>query len=290
VHAIATAGRRAAAIAVALLACGFPLGAHVTAVSAQQAAPDDPYLAVPDHADVNGCVNAPAVASEPPMLPPDDPEVLRSFKGLPASLAAYRSRYADERHDLLDAVFLRRRELAASTDDEGQKDWAIRLPLSVDLARLGRWSEARAIWRDLMRRQTATLDDPAFAQMKAGRFDLALQRVSANVASINPAYEDSGAGAHVVRGIDFANRRDADRAAAEWRLALRCSPDFEQPHFLLAAAEQLRHHTDAARSEWLATLESWDPQPPGPRWIDPLKFEAMLLLMATRSAPANHSP
>jgi len=194
------------------------------------------------------------------MLAPDDPRVLKDYQQYPGALARYRSQYAEYQHDLLNAVALRRRELQRPSADESQKDAEIRLPLSVDLARLGRLTAARHIWLGILTRREAPLD-PALSDIQHNRYDVGLQKLSIDTMTLNISFQDSGAGAHLQRGIISASHRDFERATAEWRLAVRCSPDFEWPHFLLGVAAQLRGSRVDARAEWLLTLETSDPAP-----------------------------
>ena len=240
----------------------------------QIASPDASRLAPGYSVDPNGCVVGPEPAAVP-VLPPDDPAVRVSYQGKPGAQARSRAQYAEHRHDLLNAVALRRRELQSSTDDEVRKDAEIRLPLSVDLARLGNLIGARHIWRGLLARRSIG-DDSAFDEIEKHRYDAGLQKLRSDM-GVNPMFEDSGAAAHLQRGVLYANQRDFDRATREWRLAVRCSPNFDWPHLLLGIVQQLRHRPIDAQAEWLLVLEGWEVTP-GPAGIDIPKYEALSLL------------
>jgi tetratricopeptide (TPR) repeat protein len=280
VHADGVSASRALGASLAVF-----VAVHATGAAAQTFPPPDPAQLAPGyHVDADGCVRQLSSGPAPAMLPPDDPQVHNWFLHYPSALADYRANYAESQGDLLDAVALRRHELRASTDDEAEKDAAIRLPLSIDLVRLGNIAAARRIWTDLLKRLPA-FDELVFAPAAQRRLDLALQSFRLD-SSINPAFEDSGAAAHLERGVNAANHHDLDRAAAEWRLALRCSPQFGLPHLLLGVADRLRGRLTDARAEWLATLGSYEPQPPGPRNIETFKYEAMSLLLADAGLPS----
>ena len=104
-------------VAMCVLIMTLPLG-----TAAQQIAPPDASRLAPGYSvDPNGCVVGPNSAAVPPVLPPDDPAVRVSYQGNPGAQARSRAQYAEYRHDLLNAIALRRRELQSSTDDEAMK-------------------------------------------------------------------------------------------------------------------------------------------------------------------------
>jgi len=264
--------RALSSVATCVLIMTLPSGT----AARQIASPDPSHLAPGYSVDPNGCVVGPNSAAVPPVLPPDGPAVRVSYQGTPGAQARYRAQYAEYRHDLLNAVALRRRELQSSTDDEVRKDAEIRLPLSVDLARLGNLMAARHIWRAMLARRSIG-DDSAFDEIKKHRYDAGLQKLRSDM-GVNPMFEDSGAAAHLQRGVLYANQRDFDRATREWRLAVHCSPNFDWPHLLLGIVQQLRHRPIDAQAEWLLTLEGWEVTP-GPAIIDIPKYEALTLLI-----------
>jgi len=255
--------------------CVFIMTLAHGAAAQEIAPPDQSKLAPGYHVDAFGCVLGPDSSAASPISSPADRRASMS-QGAPIPRTNNRSLSVEDRRNLLNAVALRRRELRSSPEEEAQKDASIRVPLSVDLAKLGNLASARRIWRDVLTRRS-TPDEVGFSELRRHRYAIGLRMLRTDVQS-NPVFEDSGALAHLQRGIIYANHGNYESAAIQWRLAVRCSPNYERAHLLLGVVEKLQGRPIDARSEWVATLEISELMPPGPRSVSAVKYEAMALL------------
>lgn len=193
-----------------------------------------------------------------------------------------------EQHDLRKAI-AEYRAAAALPRPEGSQpsyhDLVTRLPLSVALYRAHRIAEARAQWRtmladriaDAKRYQMQLPPQPPAADLLAQRrLDLLAERAEPDWW---PGFFDTGAGQHMVRGSDAAQRGRVAAAAFEWRCAVRASPEFQPAHLMLGYVAALRGDTAAAKNEWIAALEGVQYGPGDMFAITKWQYDAMAALL-----------
>lgn len=215
--------------------------------------------------------------------------VRKSFSGQDElSYRLLRANYFREQHDP-DKEIAEYRLAAATPRADGEQpsyhDLVTRVPLSVTLYRAARLAEARDEWRRVLADRIADAKNyhtalprqpPAIELIARGRLDLVAGR---EVVGWWPGYFDSGAGQHMVRGLEAAKQRRYTAAAAEWRIAAQCSARFELPHLMLGYVSALNGDLEAAKNEWVATLEGVEPGPGDMQGITAAQFDAMEALL-----------
>jgi hypothetical protein len=97
--------------------------------------------------------------------------------------------------------------------------------------------------------------------------------------SINPMYDDAGATEPLHAGLSAAASGDYMGAETAFRASIAKAGDFQEAHLMLGDLLFAEHHIAAARSEWLAVLESYGPAipekenfGPDPPWISALRL------------------
>lgn len=199
-----------------------------------------------------------------------------------------RAQYFIQQHDLPAAIEEYRLAVATPRTEGAQPsyhDLVTRLPLSVLLYRAGRIAEARNEWRTMLSDRVADAQkyhvtmpsEPPTVQLLAQRrLDVLADR---EMPGGWAGFYDTGAGQHMARGYQAAQRRDDAGAVAEWRCAAKASPQFELPHLMLGYVAALRGDARTAQREWIATLEGSQPGPGDMMSITAWQFHAMEALL-----------